>query len=89
MGKIKSSVGLNQDKIQSTGLSSEIRKAAVVIVVPNTLQSDALLMAKSAFIVKRKITFQPCVIFINIAKAVVAIEISLKTTDSVEKTNMR
>ena len=86
MGKTKSLVVPNQDKIKKSGLNQETRRGVVIIVGPNTHQSDSLLVAKSAIIVKRKITFQTCVRVINIAKVVVAIEASPKTTDSVIKT---
>ena len=81
----KSSVGLNQAQTQNTGLNLETRKEVVITVDLNTLPRDALLMAKSAFTVKRTIS-QTCARVINIPRVTIDPK---GNPDSVRKTNMR
>ena len=90
MEQIQGSVGLSQDKIQSTGLSPKTGREVVVTTVGlNTVPRDALLMVRSAFTTKRRTIFPICAEVVNVAKAVEAIDLKVKTTDSVKKTNMR
>ena len=84
MEKIKSSI-LSQDKTQSTGLNLETRREVVITVGANTLPRDALLVANSAFTVKRRTISIIYVGVVNIAKVVVAIV----NPDSVNRTSMK
>ena len=86
MEKIKSSVGLNQDKTQNTGLNLETRREVVITVGLSTLPRDALLMAKNVSTVKRKTTSLTCVRVVNVPRVAIDPRVNL---DSVIRTNMR
>ena len=75
------------DRIQNTDLNPETKRV-VVTVGPNIHLSVALHLARSAIIVRKRTIFPICVEVGNIAKAVMAIDHSLKIQDLVARTIM-